>query len=285
MNAKLRPGNREDAAACGLIDFEAFKSVSSQHNFPWDFPSVEVATSVVTMMLSNPGFYSVVAELDGKVVGSNFLDERNPISGVGPISVDPKVQNQTIGRSLMLAVMERSEQRGFAGIRLVQAAYHNRSLCLYTKLGFDTRETLSKMYGPPPKLKFPGYEVRAAAAEDLDACNQLCSRIHGHDRGGELSDAINQGTAKVVEHTGRITGYSTDIAFFAHAVSETNQDLKALICATPEIGGGGFLLPTRNGDLFRWCLQNNLRLVHQMTLMTIGLYNEPAGPYLPSVLY
>ena len=285
MNPKLRPGNREDAAACGLIDFEAFKSVSSQHNFPWDFPSVEVATDVVTMMLSNKGFYSVVAELDGKVVGSNFLDERNPISGVGPISVDPKVQNQTIGRSLMLAVMERSAHRGFAGIRLVQAAYHNRSLCLYTKLGFDTRETLSKMYGPPPKLKFPGYEVRAAAAEDLDACNQLCSRIHGHDRGGELSDAINQGTAKVVEHTGRITGYSTDIAFFAHAVSETNQDLKALICATPEIGGGGFLLPTRNGDLFRWCLQNNLRLVHQMTLMTIGLYNEPAGAYLPSVLY
>ena len=285
MNPKLRPGNREDAGACGLIDFEAFKSVSSQHNFPWDFPSVEVATSVVTMMLSNPGFYSVVAELDGKVVGSNFLDERNPISGVGPISVDPKVQNQTIGRSLMLAVMERSAHRGFAGIRLVQAAYHNRSLCLYTKLGFDTRETLSKMYGPPPKLKFPGYEVRAATAKDLDACNQLCRQVHGHDRGGELSDAINQGTAKVVEHTGRITGYSTDIAFFAHAVSETNQDLKALICATPEIGGGGFLLPTRNGDLFRWCLQNNLRLVHQMTLMTIGLYNEPAGPYLPSVLY
>ena len=285
MNPKLRPGNREDAAACGLIDFEAFKSVSSQHNFPWDFPSVEVATDVVTMMLSNKGFYSVVAELDGKVVGSNFLDERNPISGVGPISVDPTVQNQTIGRSLMLAVMERSEQRGFAGIRLVQAAYHNRSLCLYTKLGFDTRETLSKMYGPPPKLKFPGYEVRVATAKDLDACNQLCLRVHGHDRHGELRDAIDQGTAKVVEHMGRITGYATDIAIFAHTVGETNQDIKALISAAPEIGGGGFLLPTRNGELFRWCLQNNLRLVHQMTLMTIGLYNEPAGAYLPSVLY
>jgi hypothetical protein len=44
-------------------------------------------------------------------------------------------------------------------------------------------------------------------------------------------------------------------------------------------------LPTRNGELFRWCLQHGLRLVHQMTLMTIGLYNEPAGAYLPSVLY
>src|SRR5712692_552218 len=98
MNLQLRRGTREDAEACGVIDFEAFKSISSQHNFPWDFPSVEIATAVTTTMLSNSGFYCVVAELDGRIVGSNFLDERNPIFGVGPISVDPAVQNQTIGR-------------------------------------------------------------------------------------------------------------------------------------------------------------------------------------------
>jgi predicted N-acetyltransferase YhbS len=285
MNLTLRRGTREDAAACGVIDFEAFKSISSQHNFPWDFPSVEVAIAVVTGMLSNPGFYAVVAELDSKIVGSNFLDERNRISGVGPISVDPAVQNQTIGRQLMLTVMERSAQRGFAGCRLVQAAYHNRSLCLYTKLGFETREPLSKMFGTSPKLKLAGYDVRPAVEADLGICNELCRHVHGHDRGGELHDAIKQGTAKVVEHLGRITGYATDIAFFAHAVGETNRDIEALIGAAPEIGGGGFLLPTRNGELFRWCLQNGLRLVHQMTLMTVGLYNEPAGAYLPSVLY
>jgi hypothetical protein len=104
-------------------------------------------------------------------------------------------------------------------------------------------------------------------------------------RGGELDDAIKAGTARVVEHLGKITGYATDVAFFAHAVAETNQGLKALIGAAPGFPGGGFLLPTRNGDLFRWCLENRLRLVHQMTLMTTGLYNEPAGAYLPSVLY
>jgi len=285
MDVVLRTGTREDAAACGLIDFEAFRSISSQHNFPWDFPSVEVATGVVSGMLANPGFYCVVAEADGKILGSNFLDERNPISGVGPISVDPAVQNQTIGRQLMRAVMSRSEERDFAGCRLVQAAYHNRSLCLYTKLGFETREPLSKMFGSPPRVNFPGYEVRAATEVDLGACNRLCERVHGHHRGGELKDAITQGTAKVVARFGRITGYSTDIAIFGHAVGETNDDLKALIASAPEIGGGGFLVPTRNGELFRWCLDNGLRLVHQLTLMTIGLYNEPASAYLPSVLY
>ena len=44
-------------------------------------------------------------------------------------------------------------------------------------------------------------------------------------------------------------------------------------------------VPTRNSDLLRWCLENGLRVIHPMTLMTIGLYNEPVGAYLPSILY
>jgi GNAT superfamily N-acetyltransferase len=267
------------------ICFEAFKAIDDEHNFPWDFPSAEVATGLLKTMLSNPGFYAVVAENEGNVVGSNFLDERGPISGVGPITVDPATQNQTIGRRLMGAVLDRAKERHAAGVRLLQSAFHNRSLSLYTKLGFDTRETISKINGAPLGLKFPGYDVRPARATDLAACNALCERVHGHQRGGELDDAVKAGTARVVEHLGKITAYATDIAFFAHAVAETNQGLKALIGAAPGFGGGGFLLPTRNGEVFRWCLENNLRLVHQMNLMTIGLYNEPVGSYMPSVLY
>jgi len=285
MDVILRPGTPADAAACGTICFEAFKSIASEHNFPWDFPSPEIATGLMTKLLVHPGVYSVVAECDRRVVGSNFLDERGPIAGIGPITVDPASQNRTIGRRLMLDVVERCARRGVPGVRLLQSAYHNRSLCLYTKLGFETRETISKLDGTPPGINLPGYAVRSATIADLPACNALCRRIHGHDRGGELDDAIDQGSARVVEHLSAITAYATDIAFFAHAVAETNQDLKALIGAASSFPGGGFLVPTRNGELFRWCLQNGLRLVHQLTLMTIGLYNEPAGAYLPSVLY
>jgi predicted N-acetyltransferase YhbS len=285
MDITLRTGTLADAALCGPICFEAFKAIDDEHNFPWDFPSAEVATGLLTMLLSNPGFYSVVVEKDGSVVGSNFLDERGPIAGVGPITVDPASQNQAIGRGLMGAVLDRASARHAVGVRLLQSAFHNRSLCLYTKLGFETRETISKIHGAPLGLKFPGYDVRPASATDLATCNALCQRVHGHHRGGEVTDAIKAGTACVVEHLGEITAYATDVAFFGHAVAETNQGLKALIGAAPGFAGGGFLLPTRNGELFRWCLQHGLRLVHQMTLMTIGLYNEPAGAYLPSVLY
>lgn len=285
MDVTLRQGTPADAAACGPICFEAFKSISSEHNFPWDFPSAEIATRALQGLLGQPGVYGVVAEHDGKIVGSVFLDERGAIGGIGPITVDPAAQNRSVGRRLMLDVLDRCAKRNLAGVRLLQSAYHNRSLCLYTKLGFETRETISKLDGEPLRLSLPGYEVRPAVKADIPACNALCSRVHGHDRGGEVEHAVGLGSARVVEHLGEITGYCTDIAFFAHAVAENNYGLKALIGAASAFPGGGFLVPTRNGELFRWCLRQNLRLVHQLTLMTIGLYNEPAGAYLPSVLY
>jgi len=273
-----------DAAACGVILYRKFQTFADRHNFPPDFPSVEVATGLSPMLLAHPGFYGVVAEDEGRIVGSNFADQRSSIAGIGPISVDPMVQNRSVGRSLMQAVVDHFAARNFAGIRLIQASYHNRSLCLYTKLGFRTREPPSVMQGLPLNAKFPGYEVRPATKHDITACHLLCRRGHGFNRGGELSDAIDAKTARVVEHMGRIAGYAGDIAFFAHAVAETNQGLEALIGAAPAFPGPGFLLPTRNHELFEWCLDRGLRLVMKTTLMTLGLYDEPAGAYLPSIL-
>jgi predicted N-acetyltransferase YhbS len=285
MKLNLRSATREDAAVLGQIVYDAFKKIADDHNFPPDFESVEQAVGTVTSLTTTPGIYSVVAEAEGKIAGSNFMDERNSIAGIGPISVDPSEQNHTIGRHLMENALERVRARNFAGVRLVQTAYHNRSLCLYTKLGFQTREPLSVMQGKPLNLKMHGYDVRRATEADLEACNRLCERVHGHHRGGELRGAIGHGGATVVERLGRITGYATVIAFFGHAVGETNDDLRALIGAAPAFLGPGILVPTRNGELFRWCLASGLRLVQQTTLMSIGLYNEPSGAYLPSIIY
>ncbi len=281
----LRPGNPADTAACGRICYEAFAAIAGQHNFAPDFPSVEIATDLIAMLLSHPRFFSVVAEVGGEVVGSNFLDERSTIAGVGPITVDPKVQNLKIGRRMMQAVLERAKERNFSGVRLLQSSYHTRSLALYATLGFLPRESIACMQGPAIGVVPLGYKVRRAAESDLEACNRVCIFVHGHDRGGETLDAIKLGTATVVEHDGRITGYASDLGFLAHAVGETNRDLMALIGAASAFAGPGILVPLRNGALFQWCLGHGLRVVQVMTLMSIGLYNEPAGAYLPSVLY
>jgi GNAT superfamily N-acetyltransferase len=281
----LRTGRPEDAEDCGSICYWAFKAMADQHNFPPDFPSPEVAVGLMTSLLSRGDVYSVVAEADGRVVGSNFLWENGTIAGVGPITIDPAAQNVAVGRRLMEDVLRRGRERGIAGVRLVQAAYHNRSLSLYAKLGFEPREPLSNIQGPAVEQQIPGYGVRPATEEDLGACNELSLKVHGHERGPELLEAIGQGSATVVEHGGRISGYSTTVGFFGHTVGEGNEDLKALIGAAPQFPGPGFLLPTRNGEVLRWCLERGLRIVQPMTLMSVGLYNEPAGAFMPSVLF
>ena len=285
MHVHIRAMKKEDVETCGRICYEAFKSISDRHNFPRDFPSPEVAVDLLSQLLSREDVYPVVAEVDGRVAGSNFLWECGVIAGVGPITVDPDVQDGAIGRRLMEEVMRRAEARRSAGVRLVQAAYHNRSLSLYTKLGFDTREPLSILQGTALGIEIHGHAVRPAREDDLDACDKLCLRVHGHDRRQELLLAIKQETATVVEHEGRITGYATEVGFFGHAVAESNEDLKALIGGAPGFPGAGFLLPTRNSDLMRWCLGKGLRVVMPMTLMSTGLYNEPRGMFLPSVIY
>jgi predicted N-acetyltransferase YhbS len=285
MELTLRSGTPADAEVCGTICYNAFKKISEAHGFAPDFPAPKVAIDVLARMLANSNVYSVVAEIDGRIVGSNFLDERNTIAGVGPITVDPAVQNRAVGRRLMDAVHERAAEKDFDGVRLIQAGFHTRSLSLYAKLGYDVREHLACMQGKTLGISVDGHVVRPATEEDVDACNGLCTRIHGHDRGGELRDAIAQGSADVVEYEGGITGYATIIGFFGHAVGETNEDIKALIGAAKEFAGPGFLLPTRNGELFRWCLNNGLRVTQPMTLMSKGHYAEPAGAFLPSILY
>lgn len=285
MDLKLRPGAPEDAELCGRICYDAFATITAAHGVPCDFPSVEAATGLVATLLAHPGIFSVVAEADGVIAGSNFLDERTPIAGVGPITVDPAVQDGSIGRQLMAAVLDRAAQQRSAGVRLVQGAYHTRSLGLYAKLGFDVRETLACLQGPAIRQSFEGRTVRPASAVDLEACNGICRQVHGHDRSPEVSDGIARRSAQVVEYDGRISGYTAGLSFFSHSVGESLDDLTALIGAAPEFGGPGILVPMRESALFRFCLESGLRVVQVLTLMSRGLYNEPQGAWLPSIMY
>jgi predicted N-acetyltransferase YhbS len=282
----IRPPREDDSETLGRICYEAFAAIAQAHNFTPDFPSAEHCTGLMQRMIASPDSFGVVAEMDGAVVGSNFMTDRDAVFGLGPITIDPAQQNSGAGGALMRAALAHAGAKHAAGVRLVQAGYHMRSLSLYLKLGFEVREHLSCLQGAAIGEGIEGYAVRAATPDDVPAADALCRRVHGHDRGAETAFAFANGApAMVVERQGHLTGYTTAIAFFGHTVGETTDDVMALIGAAQAFGGPGVLVPTRNGPLMRWCLARGLRITQSLTLMTMGLYNEPAGAWLPSVLF
>jgi hypothetical protein len=256
----VRAATLDDSSVCGQICFDAFSTLSTKHGFPCDFPGPQASTGLLSMLFSSPGFYCVVAERGGRMVGSNCLDERSLIAGIGPITVDPGTQKPRRRAQAYASGDGPSSGASSAGMRLVQAAYHNRSLSLYTTLGFDVREPLSCVQGRPLDQNVPGCVVRPAQPRDLEDCNALSRRVRGFDRGTELVDGIHQKTASVVERAGCITGYATALAFFGHATAQSNLDMQALIASTESFGGPGILVPSRNSALLRWCLQNGLQV-------------------------
>src|ERR1700743_674560 len=76
-----------DTDECGRICYEAFQAIATQHNFPPDFPSPQPALEFVAHLQSHPEFFGGVADLDGRIVGGTFLDERAAILGAGPVAV------------------------------------------------------------------------------------------------------------------------------------------------------------------------------------------------------
>lgn len=285
---ELRPIEPSDLAPCARIVYEAFAGIHDRHGFARDFPTLDAAARLVSAFIAHPLIWGVVAEIDGRIVGSNFLDERGPIRGVGPITVDPAAQARGVGRCLMEAVIDRGA--GAAGIRLLQDAFNTRSLSLYASLGFEVAEPVALLSGRPRSAGVAGVEVRPLEEADLVACERLHRRVHGVERTRELLDALDAPhlSPVVALRDGRVVAYATTLTFFpaAHAVAETHADMAGLIAGALAAVDqpGSFLLPTRQAELLRWCLAEGLRVVKPMTYMTMGRPVDPAGAWVPSVL-
>jgi predicted N-acetyltransferase YhbS len=281
----LREVQPADEETCARILFDAFGQIHDHHRFPRDFPSMEAATGMLGAWVPHPNVWGVVAEVGGRIVGSNFLDERDPIAGVGPITVDPNGQNSGVGRKLMEAVIERGQDA--PGIRLVQDGFHMRSLSLYSSLDFEVTASCVVMSGIP-EGHAERADVRPLTEDDLEECEALCKKVHGFTRTGALRDALQAFAPRVAVHNGRIVAYATTLNFWpmAYGVAETEDDMKELLLGAAERAGEplALLVPLRSG-LFPWSLAHGMRALKPMNVMARGAYEEPQGSWFPSVLY
>ena len=288
MSIQIREMKPEDAEKCGGIVYEAFKNIAEKHNFRPDFPTPEAGIELTQSFVASTQVFSIVAERDGEIIGSNHLWEYDAIRAVGPITVDPGAQAKGAGRMLMEAVIERG--KGSAGIRLVQDSFNAASLSLYASLGFEVKEPLVLIEGELKGDVPSNTTVRALKEEDYEGCAELCRKAHGFDRVNEVKNTPPFLTSFVALRDGRVTAYASAPHFWAlnHAVAETEEDMYAVLLGTGNLVPDepiSFLLPTRQSAFFRWCLQQGMRVIKPMTLMTMGEYQEPRSCYLPSVGY
>jgi GNAT superfamily N-acetyltransferase len=288
MGLVIRSIREADAEICGKIGFQAHKAISSAHGYPSEQPSIEFAVGMIKTLLANPNSWGALAERDSQILGSIFLHvfPPSPVAAIGPLTVEPSAEGG-VGRALMEASLMEARKRGYEQVRLVQSPSHLRSFVLYTKCGFTLREPLFLMHGNPvPSILGKKHDVRAARSEDISACNEICISIHGFSREMELRQAIDQRVATVnIDNGGNITGYAAGLGFLGHAVAKTNEALKALVANASAILGPGFFVPSRNSDLLRWLLDVGFRIVWPANLMTVGNYQDPTAPFLPSIAY
>ena len=285
MSLITRPIEQNDVVSCGIIGYEAHRTISSAHGYPSEQPSEEFAIGLIRQLLSNPNSWGVLAERQGKVLGSIFLHKfpPSPVAVIGPLTVHPSAEGGGVGRILMDAAITQARKQNHDQIRLVQSPSHIRSFVLYTKCGFTLHEPLFLMQGQPLRVRnnhTSSANVRPVRDDnDISLCNKLCKSAYGFSREMELRQAFNQGVATIIERDdGVIAGYAAGIGIFGHA-------LKALIANASVILGPGFFAPARNYEVVKWLLENGFQIGWPANLMTIGTYQEPLTRFLPSLAY
>ncbi|MGB7959374.1 MAG: GNAT family N-acetyltransferase [Nitrososphaeraceae archaeon] len=290
MSLVIRLIEYNDAKNCGKIGYQAHKTISSAHGYPSEQPSEEFGIGLIRSLLENPNSWGVLAERQGKTLGSIFLHKfpPSPVAVIGPLTVHPSAEGGDVGRMLMDAALTQAYEQNYDQIRLVQSPSHIRSFVLYTKCGFTLREPLLLMQGQPLKninntSSANFHPVRND--NDVSVCNELCKSVHGFSMELELRQAKDHGVATMIEQDGIVTGYAAGLGILGHAVAKSNEELKALIINASAILGPGFFVPARNQELVNWLFKNAFQIGWPANLMTIGPYQDPVTPFLPSLAY
>jgi predicted N-acetyltransferase YhbS len=283
---QLVPAGKEHVEDIARICFRAFRGVHDKHSFPRDIPSPELAVDIVGMMVERGDFYGVVALMDGKPVGSNFISLKDTVAGLGPITVDPSIHARGVGRALMQDAIDYAGKNNMEQIRLLQDSFNMASLSLYSSLGFVVRDPVAFMQAVPDDESPEG--VRPAVESDVRAMDELCRMIYKVSRGNEIAAAVRFALSPfVIEREGRITGYLIP-GIFGHGVAETDEDALALVGEAarrlpPE--NAKFFCPLREAGLYRKSLKKRHRAIKVMNLMSFGPYEPPDDVWMCSVLY
>ncbi len=284
MSLELVPATAEEIPRLSVICHEAFSALHDRFGIERDIPSPEVGEMIISQTVRRPDYTGVMAVLDGRIVGSNFLCFADEVAGVGPITVDPAVQSKGIGRALMQWVIDEARRRRIRQTRLFQEALNTTSLSLYTSLGFDWRDSAALMQAMPAPAADPA--VRPLAADDLPAVAELSRKAYGFSRAGDAAQLLEWQVPGFLKlRAGEPVAYLF-ATLFGHAGAETDADLldlaaQAALHLPPPLAR--FICPLARPELYRRALATGHRTLKLLSYMSLGDHEAPAGSHFPSI--
>jgi GNAT superfamily N-acetyltransferase len=214
MPLVIRPMEEKDVETASRIFRVAFAKVIGLADPEHFAPTCEVIRS---RRLMNPES-CFVAEKDGTVVGSNVAARWGSVAFVGPLSIEPSLWDQGLGKRLMEPVMDLFDRWGVRHAGLFTFPQSPKHIGLYQKYGFwpghlsgllgKTLDTAQTAGNEPPRFS-------AVAEVERESClNDLRRITDGYFAGLDLSDEIlgvdrfRLGETVLVREGAKTTGFA-----------------------------------------------------------------------------
>jgi len=234
---------------------------------------------------------------NNKVIGSNWLDVRDEVATLGPLSVSPRTQTKSVGTRLVATLVDMAKHENFEHVWLIQESCNYTSFSLYIKVGFDVKEQVTVFEGLIRTPYSGPIQVRKTTEKDIEECSELHKKVVGVSRHTAISrSAFAQRPYEsyvAVSESGEILAVG-GVCTTSFIVAKNEEAIHALHSSlsklfpdeVPIIKVLGRLYP----HLERRCLEWGLKVQRNFTCMAWngGKYVSPnpkEGIYLPSLTY
>ena len=173
--------------------------------------------------IAHPTCYPIVADEDGRIVGTGLATANGRVGWVGAIFVAQDRRRIGLGSALSTAVIEELERQGCTSQVLI-ATEEGRPI--YERLGFRLQTRYVIQQSPATEPPADDGVVRPFAPEDFVAIAHLDRAATGEDRSGILRSFVDPATCLVAARTdGSIGGFVSRAPWGGRALIATEPDL------------------------------------------------------------
>lgn len=197
----MRDTDLEEADRIMRLAFGTFLGLPDPMKFMGD------ADYVRTRYRADPSA-ALVAEIDGRIVGSNFALDWGSVGIFGPLTVHPDFWDKGVAKQLLDKTMKIFQKWNTEHIGLFTFAHSSKHVHLYQKFGFWPRyltAVMSKQIGSVNHSSGDTFQIRYSETPSnekekvIEECHRLTDAIYrGLDLGREITPVDKQGLGDTI---------------------------------------------------------------------------------------